>query len=529
MINLEPKSIYNEYTLSVDFKNSLGDKGLYEQTDINERFFAGDQWYGAKCGNSRPLVRHNVIKRIGDFKLSQILGSGVDIDYSVDGTADINHSKTSLKKRFSGLKLKGELSSDEIAAVREAFNNYFSVTALRTGLDGLCAKVLRNAYISGTGIIYTYWDPDVKTGIIKNSVPVTGDIKCEVLNVKNVYFASPFEENIEAQPYIIIASVREEKDVRYEAEKYGADEFTIKNIKGDRNGKILVLTKLYKERKEDGSETVMCVKVTEKATVRPAFDTLLRRYPLSVFKWEERSGLVYGESEITYLIPNQIAINRMITANVWASILSGMPMMVINGDTVTGEITNEPGQVVKVYGTNEDVEGAIKYVTPPDSAINFGNNVNMLIENTLVQSGANEVALGDSRADNMSALNAMRKAAVMPLELAKNRYLGLVCDIALTWADFWITQYKQRKIKVYENGRAVYIPFNADRYKDLSFSATAKEKTQKTDSEKTQLLLTLFDKGVISKAELIKRLPDGLIDEKEELFCENKEEKGEEK
>ena len=66
----KPEDIYREYTDGVTFKSSLGDKGMYEQSRINERFYTGDQWYGARCGNDRPLVRHNIIKRIGDFKMS---------------------------------------------------------------------------------------------------------------------------------------------------------------------------------------------------------------------------------------------------------------------------------------------------------------------------------------------------------------------------------------------------------------------------------------------------------------------------
>ena len=60
----DPKRIMGEYQHAVNYKNQLGVRGLYEQNKINERFMVGDQWHGAKCGADRPLVRHNVIKRI---------------------------------------------------------------------------------------------------------------------------------------------------------------------------------------------------------------------------------------------------------------------------------------------------------------------------------------------------------------------------------------------------------------------------------------------------------------------------------
>ena len=67
-----PSEIFEEYQKSVQYKASLGKHGLFEQNKINERFFIGDQWHGAKCGNDRPLVRYNVIKRIGDYIVAKV-------------------------------------------------------------------------------------------------------------------------------------------------------------------------------------------------------------------------------------------------------------------------------------------------------------------------------------------------------------------------------------------------------------------------------------------------------------------------
>ncbi|MCQ2454581.1 MAG: hypothetical protein MJ090_00315 [Clostridia bacterium] len=523
MINLNPAGIFEEYRKGINFKNKIGEKGLYDQSDINERFFRGDQWYGANCGNKRPLVRHNVIKRIGEYKLSQILDFSPELKYSVDGISKPNNfnTATSLKKRMSGFKYLGTPGNDELNALSEALDKYALVTAKRVNLQNICAKALKNAYISGTGIIYTYWDSDLPTGINVKSLPVKGDIKCEVLSVKNVYFGNPYEQETQNQPYIIIASIRDKDDVLEEAKKYGADKYTLNNI-GSSDRKILVITKLFKEKDELGNETVYCTKVTEKAVIRPKFNTKLRKYPLAVFRFEERNNLIYGDSEITYLIPNQIAINRMVTANVWSAVSMGMPMMVVNGDTVTTDITNDPGQIIKVFGTNEDINGAIKYITPPDTTSDFGNAVNMLIDNTLSQAGANEVALGDSRADNMSALSIMRNAAILPLNLAKNRYFNFIEEIALIWADFWMTQYGKRKIKICDESGTWYFLFDANRYKDLCFicSAETYNKPQFSANEGISLLTSLLEKGIITKKEYFERLPEGLIKDTEKLITE---------
>ena len=83
-----PEQIFAEYRAGVRYKAGLGEKGLYRQNEINRRFFGGDQWYGAKCGAERPLVRHNVIRRIGDYKLSVVGGSPVAVSFSAEGIPD---------------------------------------------------------------------------------------------------------------------------------------------------------------------------------------------------------------------------------------------------------------------------------------------------------------------------------------------------------------------------------------------------------------------------------------------------------
>lgn len=515
MIMNRPYEIFEEYRRAADFKASLGKRGLYEQKKINERFYIGDQWYGAKCGNDRPLVRHNIIKRICDYKMSQILSAPLSVSFSAEGIPTVTEN--------------ADTNTAEIGKTVEALGNYHSVTAERVGLTSLYAQALRDAYISGTGIIYTYWNGDIKTGLFadkQGSVSIKGDIACEVLDIENVYFADPYTEDIQRQPYIIIASCRAVDEVLREAEKNGAEASALKNIEYEAtDGKITVFTKLYREYGKNGDCKIKCVKVTETATVKREFDTGLTLYPLAVFAWEKRGGMIYGESEITYLIPNQIAINRMITANVWSVMTAGMPMMIINGDTVPDGITNEPGQIIKVFGSREEVDGAVKYVTPPDFSRNFEQSLQGLIENTLTQSGANEVALGDSRADNATALRTMQNAAVMPLKLIKSRFYSFAEELARIWADFWISCYGRRGIKLNENGKIKYFPFDSERLRGLIINAKIDVGTGAvySDGERMNTLLTLFEKGIINRRQFLTRLPDGIIPDKRGLLAEESE------
>ncbi len=518
-MKIKPQEIFGEYTKAVNFKKGIGAKGIFEQSRINERFYRGDQWHGIDNTSKKPLVRHNIVKRIGDYKMSQILSNDIRVDISAEGVPHIPQESISSVKTFSG----AAADEKEINAVLSALSNYREITAERMKFDTLCARALKNAFISGSGVIYTYWDGDINTGLFAENTSktaITGDINSEVIDIEDVYFADPYNTDIQAQDYVIIASLSEPKAVLREAERSRTDRYSILKLKETKDEKVLVLTKLYKETNPDGTITVKCIKVTEKAVVRQSFDTKLRLYPIAIFNWDERKNLVYGDTELTYLIPNQIAINRMITANVWSAVTLGMPMMVVNGDTVDQNITNDPGQIIKVFGSNEDVAGAVRYVAPPDVCREFGSGINELIKNTLIQSGANEVALGDSKAENATALQFMQSAATLPLKLMKRRFYAFVEDITRIWADFWVTHYGIRKIKLTDGNATYFMEFDAVRYKNLYLTAKTQvlDKAEFSLSDTMSALDNLLDKGIIDKKQYLERLPKGLITGTEKIF-----------
>ena len=531
-----PAEIKNEYKKGTDFKASIGDKGIFDQTKRNERFYIGDQWHGAKAGNERPLVRRNIIKRIGEYKMSVVTAAPITVNYSADGipnTADMQDDIAEVKRDMLGGDVpNGAPEAPEISAITAAMSDYFRVTAERLKFDNKKEQVLRNAYISGTGILFTYWDDSIETGLYADNSrtkAIKGDISCEVLDVENVVFGDPNNDDIQSQPYITIAQRRDYEEVRREARKNGLSDADIKSDKAEEDGynsgdmgdnepeesrRVTVYTKIYKEwDKDDKSFHVMAVRATEKTYVRKPWDLRLKCYPIAKSCWERRRSSAYGESEITYLIPNQIAINRALTAAVWGLMANGMPIMLVNGDVVTEPVTNDPGQIIKVYGSNEDVNGAVKYVSPPDFSKNFESGVQSLIDNTLTQSGANEVVLGDSRADNATALITMRNAAVMPLQMLKNRFYAFAEELSRIWADFWVTCYGKRKIKLHDGNGTRYMPFDGDRCKSLIINSRVDVGTGSVYSDRDCLntLLALYEKGIIDRTQFLERMPDGII------------------
>ena len=469
-MKITPKEIYSEYQKAREYKSQIGDKGIYEQNKRNERFFVGDQWHGAKCGSERPLVRYNIIKRIGDYKKAMIGASPIAIMYSADGvpnTLGIADKISEVKKSIANGEFAefdtntGEIPDvNEINLVMSALGDYEKTTAERLKYNQLLAKVLDNAYISGESILYTYWNPDIKTGLYaddERKVAITGDIDCDVLDIENVYYGDAQCEEIQNQPFIIISQRKSVAELKREAKRNRVD--NVDDIKADKdNGyeagdrselepdetkKATVLTKMWKEYDDNGDYTIKAIKVTENVVIRKEWDLNVRLYPLASFRWDIRRNSAYGESEITYLIPNQIAINRMITSNVWAVMIKGMPIMLVDGEVITGPVTNDPGQIIKCYG---NTAGAISYVNPPNFSPAFNENIASLVSQTMMQAGANDAALGNMNPDNTSAIIALREAATMPLQMLQNRYYQFCEDVARIWAEFWVSMYGKRAL-----------------------------------------------------------------------------------
>ena len=545
-IKTDPKSVFAEYTKANDYKASVGELGIFEQTKKNERFFIGDQWYGAKLGNERPLVRNNIIKRIGEYKMSSIGAAPVTVNYSAEGipnTADIKKKGAELQQQMMGEEYatpKGEPNAIEISVITDALSAYQKICAERVKFDIKNEQLLRNAYISGTGIAYTYWDESIDTGLYADmgrTTKIKGDIAFEILDVENVCFGDPNNDDVQSQPYILLAQRMDVESVRREAKRNGLsvddimpDGATQYNS-GDRGEKepddsqrVTVITKLFKEWDENGDNfKVMAVKITEKAVVKKPWELGLTMYPIAAFQWERRRSSAYGDSEVTYLIPNQIAINQLYVAETWSGLHNGMPKLLVNNDMVdeNTRITNEPGGIVRMsVGAEGSMSNAMQYISPPAWGSQYQNAINDLANNTLGNSGANDAALGNIRPDNAAAIIQMREAALQPMQIYQNRYYSFVEDVARIWADFWINKYGNRSLHIETRNGTEFVPFNANRYKNLVLTAKVDvgASTLWSESIVISTLDALLGAQIINPIQYLERLPKGIIPRLSELI-----------
>jgi hypothetical protein len=271
--------------------------------------------------------------------------------------------------------------------------------------------------------------------------------------------------------------------------------------------------------------TVKGLQTCKSVVIRKEWDLGVRLYPIASFMWQRRKNCAYGDSEITNLIPNQIAINRMLTASVWAVMMMGIPMTVVNGDVVHDEITNDPGQVLRVYGSAEEVQSAVRYVNPPQFSPKFDENIQSLISNTLAQSGANDAALGDMRPENTSAIIAVREAATMPMQMVQNRFYSFVEDVARIWAEFWIAKYGKRQLKIEDEDGVWYMPFDGDEYRETVVTAKIDVGAAGlwSESQAIATLDNLLAAQVITPLQYLQRLPGGIVPNVQGLIREMQE------
>lgn len=546
------ETVVEEYKRGRQYKSGLGERGMYDQNRINQRFYEGDQWYGVQAGDKKALVRYNIIRRAGKYMQAMVDGKPLTVNFTAEGvpcTQETRDSVNERRKAYREESVKGIAHVDEknvpnaeqVGLLMDVLGSYHKTAAERLRLDTLKSRVLERAYVTGTGLLYTYWDDSVKTGQFadeKKTSPIRGDIACEVLDVENVYFGDPTLDDVQGQPYIIIAQRRRVDELKREARRNGRPAAEIEAIKADNDTdymagardtekesaeskKATVLTKLYKDYDKDGAfYKVMAVRVTEGATIHAPWDTKLCVYPISKFSWGESPNRVYGYSEVTHLIPNQIAINRAATASVDAVMKMGMPIMLYDADVIQGEITNEPGQAIPVAGM--PVENPVRYVAPQNFTPQFSQLTDSVMGNTMNCLGANDAALGDMRPENTSAILALREITSLPLQLLQNHWYAFVEETARIWLDFWVHFYGKRKLKMMEADGEWYFPFDAAMCDDLIINVRVDVGPANMYSEiaTLQTLDNLRQAKIIDDLQYVKRLPKGSVPEQTSLIRE---------
>ena len=136
--------VWSQYEAGLEYKRRIG---LYENNRRNERFYRGDQWHGAALPDL-PKPVFNVIRRVIDFLVSSIALSEISIRYTDEAMPFISESA-------------------EAEKVRESIDSLNANAAFRWEKNKMQSRVytlLSDAAVSGDGVLYCYWDPNIRGG-----------------------------------------------------------------------------------------------------------------------------------------------------------------------------------------------------------------------------------------------------------------------------------------------------------------------------------------------------------------------------
>ena len=110
----------------------------------------------------------------------------------------------------------------------------------------------------------------------------------------------------------------------------------------------------------------------------------------------------------------------------------------------------------------------------------------------------------------------------MPLQVVQERFYTFCEDVARIWAEFWVTQYGRRSLRIEDEHGVWYLPFDGGRYRDLLLSVRVDVGASSPWSEERsiQTLDGLFDRGSLDARQYLSRLPKGTVPQLSALLRE---------
>lgn len=395
--------------------------GVYTDTDRNYRFYNGDQWDGAKLGEVEP-VQKNFIKPIVKYKVSVIHDNLYAINYS---------SQNYENKAFRPMAER----------ICEMLNGYAGRTWERDKMDFKGRRVTKDAAINGEGIIYVGFDEETMQ-------PVN-----EVVKKNDIYYGNENDDDIQAQPYILMRkrlTVPQAVDL---ALGLGMSEDKTAWIIGDNDtfeesGDAAKqelddgVTAIYKMFKQGG--TVHYSVATRWITIADDMDLGITLYPVARFNWEEKEGSARGEGEVRYLIPNQIEVNRTEVRRVLSVKYQAFPQKIVDSSKITNMAAiGTTGAVIETNGAPiEDVNKIIGTLEPARMSPDVKELQDSLINTSRDLAGAGDTATGQVNPESASgrAILAVQQASQAPMTEQKESYKNMIEDLARIWLEY-LTAY----------------------------------------------------------------------------------------
>lgn len=501
---ITPERAWELYDRGRRFKEAVD---LYETVNTNENFFIGKQWEGVRS-NGLPTPVFNILKRDVCFLVSLVTSDNLTVQASA-----LAASADTRKLREPVRVLNEEL---------ERLFEHNRVTAL-------LREFARDAAVRGDGCMYAYWDAD------------EGTVRTEILKNTMVHFGNPNERRVQKQPYILIESRESVEELRRRAKSFGCETFEDIVPDGDGTGTENVhvtddkATKLFLMWRDRETGLIWGYECARGCTVRPAFCLGLRRYPLVWMSWDNVQDSYHGQAMLTGLIPNQIFINKMWAMSMLSLMTTAYPKIIYDRTRIP-KWTNQVGQAIGIAGG--DVSSAARALTPAAVSPQVTTFIDAAISQTNANLGATNVALGDARPDNTSAIIALQRAAATPSEITKQALRESVEELARVYLEFIGAFYGVRTVDVETPARVreamefagltppeeVPGEFDFGVFRDMPMALKIDVGASAYFSEiaSIQTLDNLLTQGKIDILQYLERIPDGYVSDRRGLIAEIK-------
>jgi hypothetical protein len=284
----------------------------------------------------------------------------------------------------------------------------------------------------------------------------------EVVKKNDIYYGNENDEDIQAQPYILIRKRMPVVNAIEFALAEGMGEDKVSYIIGDNDtfeesgeaAKIELddmVTVVYKMYKQNG--TVHFSIATRWVEIANDIDLGIKLYPIAHFNWEEKEGSARGEGEVRYLIPNQIEVNRTEVRRVLTVKYQAFPQKVVDKSkvqnpealSVVGATINTNGQPV------DDVHKIVGIIQPAQMSPDVKQLQEDLISVTRDLAGAGDTATGQVNPEDASgrAILAVQQASQAPMTEQKESYKNFIEDLARIWLEYLIA-YSENGVNLEE-------------------------------------------------------------------------------
>lgn len=415
VIEIENTSIWNQYLKCKDFMER---RGIYQDTDINNRMYNGDQWHGLKMDGVEPIV-FNFIKPIIKHKVSNITSNLFAINYSPENIENIEFM-------------------EEAQKTCDLLNKRASKVWDTDFMDKKVKKWVKQSAINDEAVAYVTYD-------LESNNPIT-----EVISKNDIMYGDENEEEIQLQPFILIRQRKTILELKEMARQEKIDEKLIEHITTDNDtstvagdsgkdeleDKAWLITRFYRKN------GIVCFdQATQYCEIKKEKNMGVKLYPIAHFNWEDEEGNARGIGEVRQLKPNQLETNKTAMRRALTVKNISYPQKVINETAIQNiDAVSKIGSIVRFKDMgNTRASDVFMTTTPgqmgPDSEkiqtelINYSRDLN----------NVSEATVGNINPESASgrAILAVQNAQNQPLN---DQLIGLKTfleDIARIWFELW--------------------------------------------------------------------------------------------